>query len=54
MVSIWENQQTERPEAVHIIQAGIDKLEEYRDHADLVPAYVLAMGKWSSFLSIAH
>ena len=33
------------PDTTSIIDAGLDKLEEYRERADLVPALVLAMGK---------
>lgn len=40
----WEEYQIAHPETQHIIQPGLDKLAEYRDRADLVPAYVLAMG----------
>lgn len=40
----WEEQQVENPESAYIIDAGLDKLETYRDCAALVPAYVLAMG----------
>ena len=32
------------PKATPIIEAGLDKLEEYRSRADLVPTYILAMG----------
>ncbi|KAH9950786.1 ribonuclease H-like domain-containing protein [Amylocystis lapponica] len=45
MAKVWEAQQHKYPETSHIIQAGLDKLEGYRDRTDLVPAYVLAMSK---------
>ena len=45
MKTRWQEQQTENPETTHIIDAGLDKLEDYCDRAALVPAYVLAMGK---------
>jgi len=46
MISIW----TEKQESVSltesdIIQEGLDKLIVYRDRANLVPAYVIAMSK---------
>lgn len=31
------------PNVAHIIDAGLKKLDEYRERADLVPAYVGAM-----------
>ena len=37
------------PEAAPIIDAGLSKLEEYRNRADLVPAYVIAMGNDSIY-----
>ena len=44
MASTWKRYQTDNLHTSHIVQKGLDKLEEYRDRADLVPAYVLAMG----------
>lgn len=46
MTSIWEDRQTDFPEAADIIQAGLNKLDVYRSRAELVPAYVLAMSEW--------
>ena len=40
----WEEYQDEHPEMQHVIQPGLDKLAEYQNHIELVPAYVLAMG----------
>lgn len=45
MIRVWRRQQAEHPETSQIIQKGLDKLSEYRERMDLVPAYVLAMGK---------
>lgn len=45
MTTVWEQHQHDHPETAHIVQKGLDKLEEYRDRTDLVPAYVLAMGE---------
>jgi hypothetical protein len=43
MKSIWNKQKVEMPDVAHIIDAGLKKLDEYRERADLVPAYVGAM-----------
>lgn len=40
----WEEYQEEHPETFDIVQKGLNKLDEYHDRADAVPAYVLAMG----------
>ena len=45
MMATWVKQAEEMPEVYSIIQAGLEKLESYRVRMDLVPAYVLAMGK---------
>jgi hypothetical protein len=44
MKRVWNELKVEMPEAAPIIDAGLSKLEEYRSRADLVPAYVVAMG----------
>ena len=44
MKRVWNEQRAAMPKATPIIEAGLDKLEEYRSRADLVPPYVLAMG----------
>jgi len=43
MKKVWEEHQHEHPEMFNIMQEGLDKLEDYRDCADNVPAYILAM-----------
>ena len=43
MKRVWKGHQVEHPETSDIVQDGLDKLEDYRDCADHVPAYVLAM-----------
>lgn len=40
---MWTKQQDDNPETAFIVEAGLNKLEGYRDRADLAPAYVLAM-----------
>ncbi len=47
MKRVWDEQKVTMPEAAHIIDASLIKLEEYRSRADLVPAYVVAMGNVS-------
>ena len=41
----WEEYQVSHPETHDIIEKGLEKMAEYKNHMDLVPAYVLAMGK---------
>jgi len=43
MKRVWKNHQFDHPETYNIVQKGLDKLEEYRDYAGDVPAYILAM-----------
>jgi hypothetical protein len=43
MKSVWNKQKAEMPNVAHIIDAGLKKLEEYRERANLVPTYVGAM-----------
>ena len=52
MKKVWNDQKVKMPEAAPIINAGLDKLEEYCERADLVPAYVLAMGKYRFSLAL--
>jgi hypothetical protein len=47
MKRIWNEQKVEMPDAVPIIDASFNKLDEYRSRADLVPAYIVAMGNHS-------
>ena len=49
MKRVWNEQKEEMPEVAPIIDAGLSKLDEYRSWADLVPAYVVAMGKSSVY-----
>jgi hypothetical protein len=46
MAVTWEDRKSDYPEATEIIDAGLEKLDVYRQRAELVPAYVLAMSKW--------
>jgi hypothetical protein len=48
MKRVWKEQKLKMPEAAQIIEAGLEKLEEYRARADLVPAYILAMGNYKA------
>ena len=43
MASTWEDCKIDYPEAADIINAGLDKLDIYRNRAELVPAYILTM-----------
>ena len=45
MKRVWNVQKDEMPDVASIINVGLDKLEEYCERADLVPTFVLAMGK---------
>ena len=46
MISIWtEKQDNTSLTESDIIQEGLDKLIVYRDQANLVPVYVIAMSK---------
>jgi len=40
----WQEHQHSNPATSATVQEGLDKLEVYRNRADLVPAYILAMG----------
>ncbi len=50
MRSTWEAFQEELPHLSKIIDAGLDKLAEYRNHADDVDVHFLAISKPLSFL----
>ena len=54
MVQKWIKKQEEDPETVAIIQQGLNKLDVYREWADLVPAYVVAMSKFSRFVPLRY
>ncbi|KAK0430762.1 hypothetical protein EV421DRAFT_1721200, partial [Armillaria borealis] len=41
--SMWEKLETEMPHAKNIIRAGLNKLAEYRNQADDVDAYFIAI-----------
>ena len=47
MVQKWIEKQEEDPETHAIIQQGLNKLDTYREWANLVPVYVMAMSKFS-------
>ena len=44
MITLWEGMKTKLPAYYFIIDAGIDKLEDYHEQTSLSPAYKLAMG----------
>ena len=52
MKRVWNELKVEMPEAAPIIDVGLSKLEEYRSRADLVPAYVVAMGNSLSYFNM--
>ncbi len=43
MRSMWEKLEIEMPHAEDIIRAGLNKLAEYRNQADDVDAYFIAI-----------
>ncbi|KAL1712177.1 ribonuclease H-like domain-containing protein, partial [Schizophyllum commune] len=43
MARRWEQLKTELPGMACVIDHGLDKLDEYRDKTDIVPAYIVAM-----------
>ena len=45
MSAKWEEYQYNNPTMANIVQPGLDKLEAYKERADLVPVYVVAMSK---------
>ena len=44
----WEEHQEDHPDTANIVQQGLDKLADYQNRVDDVPAYVLAMGNFTS------
>ncbi|KIM34693.1 hypothetical protein M413DRAFT_75735, partial [Hebeloma cylindrosporum] len=50
---VWKEHQDQYPETSNIVQAGIDKLEEYSDRTSLTPAYTVAMCT-SSYICISR
>ena len=44
MITLWEGMKTKLPAYFFIIEAGIDKLEDYHEQTSLSPVYKLAMG----------
>ncbi|EPQ49932.1 hypothetical protein GLOTRDRAFT_67196, partial [Gloeophyllum trabeum ATCC 11539] len=45
MLRIWDVQKTQLPSMASVIEAGIVKLEAYRNRTNPVPAYMLAMSE---------
>lgn len=45
MAEKWKRHQDANPEFANVIDAGLDKLDEYFQYAQEVPANTLAMGK---------
>ena len=54
MIQVWTNQKTDDPEAARLIQPGLDKLSMYIERTDVVPAYIVAMGKISDSLTLEY
>jgi hypothetical protein len=50
----WQTQKDDIPGVSQIIDKGLDKLEEYRARADMVPAYILAMGEDTSMSILSY
>ena len=44
MLNIWQRYQQRHPETADIVENGLDKLRDYIDRLDNVPAYTIAMG----------
>ena len=44
MVAKWKQHQDENPEFTNMIDAGLDKVDEYFMYAQQVPANIFAMG----------
>ncbi|KZT27718.1 hypothetical protein NEOLEDRAFT_1025474, partial [Neolentinus lepideus HHB14362 ss-1] len=44
MIHVWREQQCKYPGLATIIAVGLDKLQSYHEHTELVPTYVLTMG----------
>lgn len=53
ITEVWKEHQDQYPETSNIVQAGIDKLEDYSDRTSLTPAYTVAMCT-SSYICISH
>jgi hypothetical protein len=47
MAQVWKTYQGEHPETCNIVQAGLDKLDDYYDRTANTPAYAVSM---STFL----
>lgn len=45
MIARWQAMQVELPQYIEIIQAGIQKLQQYRERLTVVPAYTLSICK---------
>ena len=52
MKRVWKEHQVEHLETSDVVQEGLNKLDDYRDRADHVPAYVLAMYMYQFLFSI--
>ena len=47
ITEVWKEYQDQHPETFDIVQAGIDKLEDYSNRTSLTPAYTVAMCTFS-------
>ena len=50
MLNMWGQYQQSHPETADIVENGLDKLRDYIDRLDNVPAYTIAMGDFSSVI----
>jgi len=48
MAQVWKTYQEEHPETHNIVQAGLDKLDDYYDRTANTPAYVVSMSMFPS------
>ena len=54
MSAKWEEYQYNNPTMMNIVQPGLDKLETYKEHANIVLVYVIAMSKWDLHSAIKN
>ena len=53
MLNIWGRYQQSHPETADIVENGLDKLRDYIDRLDNVPAYTIAMGNLSVMVQVS-
>ena len=45
----WEELKHTQPSTLHVVDKGLKKLAEYREHIGRTPAYILAIHVYNSF-----